>query len=153
MDLLLLIISAIILSAFFSGMETAFVSANKLRIEIDKQTGSFGSGIIAFLSRKPDRYIVTMLIGNYLAIVVFGLFIKVSLAELFSGLITTAYLLLPVQIIIASMIILLLAEFLPNAFFRRSPIFYLEYSAYRQHWHTSSSTRLPSWSLNYQTSF
>ncbi len=97
------------------------MSSNKLRIEIDRQTGSFGSGIIAFFSRKPDRFIVTMLIGNYLAIVVFGLFIKVSLDELFSGLIRNGYLLLPVQIIIASLIILLLAEFIPDAFFRRSP--------------------------------
>lgn len=118
---LLIIIIAIILSAFFSGMETAFVSSSKLRIEIDKQTGSFGSGIIAFFSRKPDRFIVTMLIGNYLAIVVFGLFIKVSLEGAFSGLITNTSLLLPLQVIIASLIILFLAEFLPNAFFRRSP--------------------------------
>lgn len=121
MSIALVIIAAIIFSAFFSGIETAFLSSNKLRIEIDKQAGSFGSGIIALFSRKPDRFIVTMLIGNYLAIVVFGLFIKTFLEGMLSGLITPGYLMLILQIIIASLIILLLAEFLPDAFFRRYP--------------------------------
>ncbi len=125
MNVALVIILSLIFSAFFSGMEIAFISSNKLRIEIDKKVGSFGSGIIASFSRKPDNFIVTMLIGNNIALVIYGLYISGPLNSLFKGIINTDPLLLIVQTIISTLIILLLAEFLPKALFRSSPNLFL----------------------------
>jgi CBS domain containing-hemolysin-like protein len=121
MAVTMLILLTLILSVFFSGMETAFVSSNKLRIELDKKTGSFGSGIIASLNRKPEHFIVTMLIGNNIALVLYGLWLAGPLEKLFGGITSSGLLILLIQIFISALIIILIAEFLPRALFRRSP--------------------------------
>jgi len=64
MNPLVIISFAILLAAFFSAMELAFVSSNKLRIELDRKHGLFGSGIISVFARNPGQYISTMLIGG-----------------------------------------------------------------------------------------
>ena len=121
MNVALVIVIALILSAFFSGMEIAFISSNKLRIEIDRKVGNFGSGIVASFSRRPEHFIVTMLIGNNIALVIYGLYITGPLENLLDDIINTDFLLLLIQTVISTLIILLLAEFLPKALFRRSP--------------------------------
>ena len=72
MDVLLIILVAIILSAFFSGMEIAFVASNRLRIELDRKQGVFGSKIIKLFTDHPGQYIATMLIGNNFSLVIYG---------------------------------------------------------------------------------
>ncbi|MBS0010689.1 MAG: HlyC/CorC family transporter [Bacteroidales bacterium] len=124
--IILVIVLALIFSAFFSGMELAFISSNKLRIEIDKKAGGMSSGLIASLSRKPERFIVTMLIGNNIALVVYVLYIAGPLETMFGELLRTDFLLIVVQTIIAALIVLLAAEFIPKAFFRRSPNLFLK---------------------------
>jgi CBS domain containing-hemolysin-like protein len=101
----LLILFAIVFSAFFSGMEIAFVSSNKLRIELDRKQGVFGSGIIRFFTINPGQYIATMLIGNNISLVIYGLIISHLLSPLIYPLVGSDALTLVLQTIISTGII------------------------------------------------
>jgi putative hemolysin len=105
----------LILSAFFSGMEIAYVSSNKIHIEIEKKQNTFLAGILKKITRRPSKFIATMLVGNNIALVVYGFFMGDMLMEYipiagFSGLL--------IQTLISTLIILLTAEFLPKVFFQ-----------------------------------
>ena len=73
---LLVIILSLILSAFFSGMEIAYVSANKIHIEIEKKQKGLLSKLLARITTKPSKFIATMLIGNNISLVIYGLFMQ-----------------------------------------------------------------------------
>lgn len=105
----------LILSAFFSGMEIAYVSSNKIHIEIEKKQNNFLAGILKKITKRPSKFIATMLVGNNVALVVYGFFMgdllmKYIPIEGFTGLL--------VQTIISTLVILLTAEFLPKVFFQ-----------------------------------
>lgn len=126
MDGIVVIFLAIILSAFFSGMEIAFVSSNKLRIELDRKQGVFGSGILKIFTDNPGQYIATMLIGNNIALVIYGLFFSRLLSPLLLPVFRSDVLVLITNTVISTAIILLLAEFLPKTVFVISPNFFLK---------------------------
>ena len=110
-----IIISMLILSAFFSGMEIAFISSNKVHIAIEKKQNNFLAKILQKITNRPSKFIATMLIGNNIALVVYGLFMgdllmKYIPLEGFSALF--------VQTVISTLVILLTAEFLPKVFFQ-----------------------------------
>ncbi|QKX04256.1 HlyC/CorC family transporter [Aquimarina sp. TRL1] len=117
---ILVIVFSLILSAFFSGMEIAYVSSNKIHIEIEKKQGDFLSKILTRLTKKPSRFIATMLVGNNIALVIYGLFMGKLLVRVLSGYYpeVSPSLLLLFQTIITTGIILLTAEFLPKVFFQ-----------------------------------
>ena len=126
MDGLLIITLAILLSAFFSGMEIAFVSSNKLRIELDRKQGVFGSGIIKIFAANPGQYIATMLIGNNVALVIYGLFFSRLLNPVLTPLIGSDIIVLLLNTLISTAVILTVAEFLPKTIFIISPNFFLK---------------------------
>tara|TARA_B100000780_G_scaffold174665_1_gene122322 strand:- start:58 stop:1308 length:1251 start_codon:yes stop_codon:yes gene_type:complete len=114
-------ISTLLFSAFFSGVEIAFISANKLKLELDKNTGKFPANIITFFSKNESDFITTMLLGNNIALVVYGIVMTQILTPQITDYFTSDFALLLVQTIITTLIVLVTAEFLPKAIFRIYP--------------------------------
>lgn len=114
-------IISLLFSAFFSGVEIAFISANKLQLELDKNTGKFPSKIITYFTKNESDFITTMLVGNNIALVVYGIVMTQILTPQFSNYFNSALILLLVQTFITTMIVLITAEFLPKAIFRIFP--------------------------------
>lgn len=117
--LIIIIITTLLLSAFFSGMEIAFVSANKLRVELDKKQKRFPSAILDIFFKKPAFYITTMLVGNNLALVIYGIYMTRVSESVYTF--EPEFLYLLTQTIISTIFILILAEFIPKALFRLKP--------------------------------
>ena len=118
----LIIIVCLILSAFFSGMEIAFVSSNRIYLEIEKSQQGFTSKVLKSITQKPSRFIATMLLGNNVALVLYGIFMGDRILQIFypqtflSG--EASLLIVFYQTLISTAIILLTAEFLPKVFFQ-----------------------------------
>jgi putative hemolysin len=115
-----IIILCLILCAFFSGMEIAFISSNKIYLEIEKKQDNFASKILTKVTEKPSKFIATMLIGNNIALVVYGFFMGELLMR-WIGLFSfhlSELLSLFVQTLLSTIIVLVTAEFLPKVFFQ-----------------------------------
>ncbi len=115
---IVIIIISVLLSAFFSGMEIAFVSANKMHIELEKKKDTYLARILGKLTQKPSRFITTMLVGNNIALVIYGFFMGDLLTSFLDPFIESKFVLLLVQTLISTLAILITAEFLPKAIFR-----------------------------------
>jgi putative hemolysin len=111
----------LLFSAFFSGVEIAFISANKLKLELDKNSGKFPANIIAYFSKNESDFITTMLVGNNIALVVYGIMMTQILTPKLTTYLDSNVALLLVQTIITTLIVLVTAEFLPKAIFRIYP--------------------------------
>jgi putative hemolysin len=114
-------ISTLLFSAFFSGVEIAFISANKLKLELDKNTGKFPANIITYFSKNESDFITTMLVGNNIALVVYGIVMTQIITPQITDYFNSDFSLLMVQTIITTLIVLVTAEFLPKAIFRIYP--------------------------------
>ena len=110
-DITIILIS-IIFSAFFSGMEIAFVSANKLHIELEKKRKGFIPNILRKLTKNSSKFITTMLVGNNISLVLYSYFMGKLIVEYYG---INSIL---IQTVISTILILVTAEFLPKAIFR-----------------------------------
>jgi putative hemolysin len=115
-----IIIICLILSAFFTGMEIAFVSSNKIYLEIEKKQDNFISGILTKLTEKPSKFIAAMLIGNNLALVIYGFFMSNLILKwiVSVGFQLSQVSLILVQILLSVLLILATAKFWPKVFFQ-----------------------------------
>jgi CBS domain containing-hemolysin-like protein len=127
MNGILIIVLAIIFSAFFSGMEIAFIASNKLRIELDRKQGAFGSDILRLFTNNPGQYIATMLIGNNIALVVYGLVFSKLLNPPLETIFESDLIVLIINTLLSTALILFVAEFLPKTVFIISPNFFLKF--------------------------
>ena len=118
MSIYLIIILSLATSAFFSGMEIAFISANKLKMELDLKSNSPLVKYLAKVFRSPSRFIATMLVGNNVALVIYGISMAEFLQPKFEYYLSSPSLILLFQTIFSTIIILVTAEFLPKAIFR-----------------------------------
>ena len=109
-----------VFSAFFSGMEIAFVSSNRLRMEMDKEKNGLSQRALAMFYSHPNNFISTMLVGNNIALVVYGiLFAKIFDATLFAnfsdGVRVTC------DTLLSTLVVLFTGEFLPKTIFKSNP--------------------------------
>ena len=113
---------AMFASALFSGIEIAFVSANRLKIELDKNRGEFTAKLLANFLRQPANFIGAMLLGNNIALVIYSMIMAKFLEPLIIFHLTdNEMIVLLIQTIISTMVVLFFAEFLPKTLFRINP--------------------------------
>ncbi|RXR22283.1 hemolysin family protein [Flavobacterium stagni] len=117
---ILVIILCLILCAFFSGMEIAYVSSNKIYLEIEKKQDTFLSRILTKITEKPSKFIATMLVGNNVSLVVYGFFMGDLITHKifdwgfkFDDLTNVL-----IQSVVSTFIVLITSEFLPKVFFQ-----------------------------------
>ena len=122
---IVIIVITRLLSGFFSGMEIAFVSADRLKFEIDKQKKTITTSIISFLFKNPQQFISTILVGNNIAIVIYGIEMAVVLEEPLASISDNKVVLTLLQTVISTAIVLFTGEFLPKTIFRINPNLWL----------------------------
>lgn len=117
----ILVLIMLVLSALFSGLETAFLTSNKLRIELMNKRNIFPAQILSFFTRNPNSFISTLLVGNSISLVVFSIFAGELLRPILHRFIHQEGLVLLSETLIATIIVLVAAEFLPKNLFRLNP--------------------------------
>jgi CBS domain containing-hemolysin-like protein len=126
----IILILAMFFSALFSGMEIAFVSANRLKIELDNKKGVFTAKILALFLKQPAKFIGAMLLGNNIALVIYSIVMAKFLEPIIiTHIVDNEFVILLLQTIISTFVVLFFAEFLPKALFRINPNKVLSISA------------------------
>lgn len=119
------LILSLCFSAFFSGMEIAFVSSNKLRFELESKEKSITAKVMRFFYKHPQQYITTMLVGNNICLVVFSMLMAEWLEPSFRLFVQEDLLISLLQSIVATVIVLFIGEFFPKTIFRLNPNLWL----------------------------
>jgi len=119
-SLLVLITLAVLSSALFSGLEMAYLSINKLHVELERQKGGVGYKVLGYLVDRPAAFIAAILVGNNVALVLYGNYMHKILVPVFAGWSAWEYVVLLLETSISTVIILVFAEFLPKTLFRQN---------------------------------
>jgi CBS domain containing-hemolysin-like protein len=114
----MLILGSMLFSAFFSGMEIAYVSSNKFQVELEKKKEGFTARILGKLTAKSSKFITTMLVGNNISLVIYSFFMGEFIVNLLPLEAYNEFSILFIQTVISTIIILVSSEFLPKAIFR-----------------------------------
>lgn len=124
-----LVVITVVLSAFFSGMEIAFLNKNRLRLEIDRKQSRMFDYIAGLFSRHQGQYITTILVGNNIALVVYSMCLSLVLREVarLLGWTSVQEGSILLETIIPTVVIIFLGEYLPKSIFRNNPNFYYRY--------------------------
>lgn len=111
-----------VFSAFFSGMEIAFVSSNRLRVEMDREKNGLSQRAIAFFYRHPNNFVSTMLVGNNIALVIYGILFAQIFDTLFFNRLFGEYdgLRVAADTIASTIVVLFTGEFLPKTIFKNN---------------------------------
>jgi CBS domain containing-hemolysin-like protein len=118
MDIYIAIFATLLFSAYFSGMEIAFITANRLKIELETKLGSVPARITSGFLRKPSQFIGTMLVGNNIVLVMYGIFMARLLEPIMASYGFSEFSILLVETIVSTLIILFVGEFIPKSLFR-----------------------------------
>lgn len=130
----IVILLSILVTAFFSGIEIAFISANKLLIELRSKQGSYQARILSAFVKNPSRFISTTLVGTNIGLVIYGVymdnFLEPHITHFIPGTRDSTTLLLLVQTVVSTLLVLVAGEFLPKVLFRINPDIILRVLAY-----------------------
>ena len=130
MNVIFYLLIVMAFSAFFSGMEIAFVSVDKLRFEMERRKG-MSSRILSYFFKNSNDFISTMLVGNNIALVIYGILMAQLIGDKWlSGFMTNHFLMVLFQTIISTVIILVTGEFLPKNLFKINPNAVLQFFAF-----------------------
>lgn len=126
------IIISLVFSAFFSGLEIAYISSNRLKVELDRTKGTFSGRLMGYFYKKESEFIAMLLLGNNIALVFFGIYSAKELQPIITddwG-ITDDALVLLLQTVLSTLVVLITAEFLPKAFVQINPNLFLKYASF-----------------------
>ncbi len=122
---LIYVIITLLFSAFFSGMEIAFISSNKLQIELQRKQGSLVGKVLSTFVNKPGQFIGTTLMGNTVSLVLYGIFMAFLLEDPLKMILPEGFnneaIVLVLQTVVSTIIVLITAEFIPKSLFMLNP--------------------------------
>lgn len=119
---LVIMLVSLFFSALFSGLEIAFVSADRLRFEMDAERRTFSSRLLGLFFRNPNLYLSTMLVGNNIALVLYSTMMAHLIEMLLpAGLISNSFLLIVLETLVSTAIVIVVGEFVPKTLFRSNP--------------------------------